>query len=159
MRALHVLVKRRMITPVENIEEKFGSVVRSLRLAAGMTQEQLAQALTSEGWAARQNTIAKLENGMRPTTIPELCAIAAVFDMSPRDLGAITWPPGADDEDETAKFELKQDLALKRTYLRTSQRELATLELEVQQLRHAVSELEKDVLDLEEELGEHHEEA
>jgi transcriptional regulator with XRE-family HTH domain len=147
------------MTPVENTEENFGAVVRSLRTAAGMTQEQLAQALTEAGWAVRQNTIAKLENGLRPTTVPEMYVIAAVFEISPRELVALIWPPDADDDDESARFALKHSLAVKRTQLRASQSELAALELEAEQLRHAVTGLAKDVSELEEQIGEHQEEA
>jgi transcriptional regulator with XRE-family HTH domain len=157
--ALHVLVKRRMITPVENIEERLGAVVRSLRMAAGMTQEQLAQALTGEGWATRQNTIAKLENGLRPTTIAELYVIARVFNVEARDIYALTDPPEVEDEDAAAKFALRQSLAMKRAQLKTSHSELAALDSEMQQLRYAVAGLEQDIIDLEEQLGEHSEEA
>lgn len=159
MPTLHVPVKRRMITPVENIEEKLGAVVRSLRQAAGMTQEQLAQALTGEGWATRQNTIAKLENGLRPTTIAELYVIARVFNVQARDIYALTEPPEVEDEDAAATFALRQSLAMKRAQLKTSHSELAALELEVHQLRQAVTGLERDIIDLEEQLGEHPEEA
>lgn len=158
MPALHVPVKRRMITPVENIEEKLGVVVRSLRQAAGMTQEQLAQALTEEGWATRQNTIAKLENGLRPTTLAELYVLARVFNVEARDIYVLTDPPKDEDEEGAAKFALKQSLALKRAQLKTSHNELAMLDREMAQLRHAVMELQKDISDLEAQIGEHPEE-
>lgn len=148
-----------MITPVENIEEKLGVVVRSLRQAAGMTQEQLAQALSNEGWAARQNTIAKLENGLRPTTLAELYVIARVFNVEARDIYVLTDPPKAEDEDAAAKFALRQSLAMKRAQLKTSHSELAMLDQEMAQLRYAVRELEKDISDLEDQIGEHPEEA
>ena len=157
--ALHVPVKRRNIVLVKNIEERLGAVVRSLRLAAGMTQEQLAQAVTEKGWTARQNTIAKLENGMRPTTILELGLIAAAFDMSVHDLGALIWPPKVEDEDESARFALKESLAMKRVQLKTARSELATLDLEAQQLKHTAAELELSIKELEDQLGQHSEEA
>lgn len=153
MLTLHVPVKRRKIVPVKNIEEEFGAVVRSLRLAAGMTQEQLAQALTSEGWAARQNTIAKLENGLRPTTLAELYVIARVFNVEARDIAALTDPPQAEDEKASAKFALRHSLAMKRAQLKTSRSELEALDQEALQLRYALRGLEKDIVDLEEQIG------
>lgn len=159
MLTLHVLVKRRIVTPVENIEEKLGAVVRSLRLAAGLTQEQLAQALTGEGWATRQNTIAKLENGLRPTTISELYVIARVFNVEARDIYALTDPPKADDEDAEAIFALRQSLAMKRAQLKTNFAELQALDAVMQHNRHMVKELQQDIADLEEQLGQHSEEA
>ncbi|QHK18823.1 helix-turn-helix domain-containing protein [Pseudarthrobacter psychrotolerans] len=144
---------------MENIEEKLGAVVRSLRQAAGMTQEQLAQALTGEGWAARQNTIAKLENGLRPTTVAELYVIARVFNVEARDIYALTDPPEVEDEDGAAKFALRQGLAMKRAQLKTDRSQIAALDAEMNYLRAAVMELERDIRDLEEQLGEHSEEA
>lgn len=159
MPVLHVLVKHRIITPVKNIEERLGAVVRSLRLASGMTQEQLALALTSEGWATRQNTIAKLENGLRPTTMGELHVVARVFNVTLRELFVLIEPPAAEDEDAVATFAKRESLAMKRAQLKTGRSELAMLELEVQQLRNTVAGLEKDITELEEDIGERSEEA
>jgi transcriptional regulator with XRE-family HTH domain len=55
--------------------------VRELRTARGWTQETLAQRMTAYGWAMHQTTLAKLESGNRPTSVGELAALAAIFEV------------------------------------------------------------------------------
>jgi transcriptional regulator with XRE-family HTH domain len=59
----------------------FGGRVKDLRRARGWNQEELAKRMTAAGYAMHQTTIAKLEGGNRPTTIGEVSAIAAIFNI------------------------------------------------------------------------------
>ena len=72
---------------LDQIERQIGGLVRMGRLAAGMTQEQLAEPL---GRTCQQ--IARYENGMDRVVASRLCQIADVFGV---DRGALL-PPRAD---------------------------------------------------------------
>lgn len=62
-------------------EEAFGRRVRELRSARGWTQGDLAERMTVAGYQMHQSTVAKLENGSRPTNVGEIAALAAIFGM------------------------------------------------------------------------------
>lgn len=97
---------------MENIEKRLGSVVRSLRLAAGLTQENLARQLTAEGLPTRQNTVAKLENGLRPTPVSELAALATIFNLSLAELSDAISPSAMDEKAiAAARVELNENKA------------------------------------------------
>lgn len=64
----------------------FGLRVRDERQQRGWTQGDLATRLASAGYGMHQTTIAKLENGTRPTTVEELFALATVFEMPAAEL-------------------------------------------------------------------------
>ncbi|WP_426986533.1 helix-turn-helix domain-containing protein [Pseudarthrobacter sp. Y6] len=101
---------------MENIEKRLGSVVKSLRLAAGMTQENLAKQLTAAGLPTKQNTVAKLEGGLRPTTVPELGALAKIFKCSIEEFAGWIFP---EHEDEAAVAAARADLALQAAVVET----------------------------------------
>ncbi|MFE4078523.1 helix-turn-helix domain-containing protein [Paenarthrobacter sp. YIM B13468] len=101
MFALVVIVKlhrSKYSVPVKSTEKQLGSVVRKLRQAAGLTQEQLAQQLTAEGLPTKQNTVAKLENGLRPTSVTEFSALARLFNLSVAELSDAVFPRELDAE-------------------------------------------------------------
>lgn len=62
-------------------EERFGAEVRAKRLAAGLTQGQLAAAMTHRGSPIHQTTIAKLEAGTRPTSVAEVVTLAGILGV------------------------------------------------------------------------------
>lgn len=64
----------------------FGRRVRDLRTARGWTQAELASALSFTGKSYHQTTIAKLENGARPTSVEEVHLLAALLDVEVVDL-------------------------------------------------------------------------
>lgn len=76
----------------------FGKNVRILRQALGLTQEELAKAMTEAGTPMRQTTVAKLERGARPTSITEASALATVLSVSIYALFAL------DDESKEALY-------------------------------------------------------
>lgn len=63
-------------------EQRFGGRVKDLRQARGWTQDELAQQMTAAGYPLHQTTVAKLENGSRPTNVGEIAAFAMIFDIS-----------------------------------------------------------------------------
>lgn len=63
----------------------FGRKVRELRIAAGLTQQQLAERLSRAGRSYHQTTVAKLEKGTRPTTLDELAPLASALGVSQAD--------------------------------------------------------------------------
>jgi transcriptional regulator with XRE-family HTH domain len=64
----------------------FGARVRGIRKARGLSQEDLAQALSDTGRSYHQTTVAKLESGTRPTSIEEVYVLAVLLDVPVSDL-------------------------------------------------------------------------
>lgn len=75
-----------------NIERKFGAKVRSLRLERGWTQRDLASKMTAAGHPMHQTTVAKLENGTRPTSVAEASSLASIYGISTGSLFGDTTP-------------------------------------------------------------------
>lgn len=69
-------------TEEERLARAFGEQVRELRTAHGWTQVELAKRLTEAGYTMRQTTIAKIEAGSRPTSVPEVVAMAKTLDVT-----------------------------------------------------------------------------
>lgn len=123
---LCVIVKRGKSTYsvlVENIEKRLGAVVKSLRQAAGMTQERLAEQLTAAGLPTRQNTVAKLEGGLRPTTVIEFGALARIFNYSVPELAQAVF---SDDAivDEAAREAMVSELTELRSRIDDARRRM-----------------------------------
>lgn len=56
-----------------------GQVLKECRRRVGMSQEDLARALTALGFPCHQQTVLKIERGSRPLKLAEAHAIAEVF--------------------------------------------------------------------------------
>ncbi|NEE42016.1 helix-turn-helix transcriptional regulator, partial [Streptomyces sp. SID7982] len=56
----------------------------SARLASGLSQGKVADAMNAEGFVFYQQTIAKVESGERPVRLDEATALARIFGA---DLG------------------------------------------------------------------------
>lgn len=63
-----------------------GQRVRDARNAAGMTQAQVAAALTSDEFEISAQMVSFLERGERTWSIPNLTKVARLFGVDPRDL-------------------------------------------------------------------------
>lgn len=122
---------------MENVEEvqsiarhgarMFGARVKAFRAASGLTQEDLARLMTSAGYAVHQTTIAKLESAVRPTSVEEAYALAAVFRVPVHDLLV------AEDDDE--QLTVRLELAAHATKLKALGAELADLGRREDELR------------------------
>ncbi|MEX5264292.1 helix-turn-helix transcriptional regulator [Kocuria sp. CPCC 205231] len=66
-------------------EKYFGARIRDLRKERGYSQEALAQGLSMTGRSFSQSTVAKIENGTRPTSVGELHLLAALLDVEITD--------------------------------------------------------------------------
>lgn len=64
----------------------FGVTVRNIRKLRGWSQEELARQLSEIGVTMHQTTVAKMENGARPTSVDELVLVARVLGVRPADL-------------------------------------------------------------------------
>lgn len=137
---------------MKNTENKLGSVVKSLRLAAGMTQDQLAKQLTAEGFPTRQNTVAKLEGGLRPTSVSELGALARIFNYSPAQLADAVFSEAAD-EAEGVKKAMRAELAQLHSEIEQMQTVLSMKEQEMMSTRHQLHEHSRRVAILESRLS------
>lgn len=71
---------------MNEVSKAFGARLKQLRNAAGMTQMQLADAVTHNGARLTHVMIAKIETNIRPTTVPELLALAQALDVTPAAL-------------------------------------------------------------------------
>jgi len=76
--------------PVSEVADQasyFGSRVRAFRKARGWSQEELAQVLANfHKVVLHQTTVAKLEGGARPTSVPEVFALASALGVSYEEL-------------------------------------------------------------------------
>jgi transcriptional regulator with XRE-family HTH domain len=62
-----------------NDNDTFRMWLRSTRVAAGLSQQKVADALKAEGVNLFQTQIAKIEGGERPLRLDEAAAIARIF--------------------------------------------------------------------------------
>jgi transcriptional regulator with XRE-family HTH domain len=65
----------------ENPERILGMRLRGLREEAGITQAQLAERMTRQGFSMHQTTIAKIEANQRPVTVNEAVTLATVLGI------------------------------------------------------------------------------
>jgi len=63
-----------------------GPQVRTLRLARGLTQEQLAAKAATQGWDMSRITLAKIEAQLRYVSDVEVVFFAALFKVSSQSL-------------------------------------------------------------------------
>jgi len=71
----------------ERVDELVGANIRQLRIAAGLSQGQLASKL---GESYRQQTLLKIEKGSRPLRLTEAAVLAQVLDTT---VDALLNPP------------------------------------------------------------------
>ena len=76
-----VLVKNDKEDRPQGVERRLGLRVRELRTARGWTQKALAQRASALGFTMHRTTVAKVESGTRPTSVAEVAALAAIFDV------------------------------------------------------------------------------
>jgi transcriptional regulator with XRE-family HTH domain len=87
----------------EDPERIFGQRLRVLREEAGMTQAQLAERMTGQGFPMHQTTIGKIEANQRPVRVNEASMLAGILGLQLSDLLA--------DPDLTAEVaELREEL-------------------------------------------------
>ena len=86
------------------IWKDFGSRVRRLRRDAGLTQAELCDSLASRGVRMHHTTLAKLENGGRPTPVDEVIGLAQVLGAPYSEL--LPSPGGPDEEPDLVMGDL-----------------------------------------------------
>jgi transcriptional regulator with XRE-family HTH domain len=67
----YIIVSMAEGDPYEEADKRVGSNVRRLREAAGITQVELAQAMTERGWQWHQSTVARVESGRQSVRFAE----------------------------------------------------------------------------------------
>lgn len=67
-----------------------GTAVRTLRLAADVSQTGLARALVERGLTITQQAVDRIERGLRSLRVEEAAHIAAVLDVPAGDLVQVT---------------------------------------------------------------------
>src|SRR5260370_38644649 len=87
--------------PSDFSDATFARRLRLVREAAGMTQQQLADAMAATGNRIHRSTIGKIESGDRPVTIGEAVQLAGILGIPLADLAT----------------ELPDDLWERRAYL------------------------------------------
>ncbi len=70
----------------------FALDLKVARRKAGLAQEDLAHLLGLD-----KSTISKIERGVRPVTLPELCALALIYGRTSDSVLAAVWPDAAAD--------------------------------------------------------------
>jgi transcriptional regulator with XRE-family HTH domain len=69
-----------------NDDQQFGENVQRLRKVAGLSQAELAAAMTDEGFPMQQQTVLKLEKGQRPMRLAEAVALARILKAKVEEL-------------------------------------------------------------------------
>ena len=71
-----------MVKRTENVDAVIGGNIKTARVAAGLSQEQLADKITEvSGQPMHQQTVLKIEQGSRPVRYTEAAAIAKVLSV------------------------------------------------------------------------------
>jgi transcriptional regulator with XRE-family HTH domain len=87
-------MQQRLQTPAN---ERIGANLRSIRTKKGMSQADLAKAMTDRGWPWHQQTVAQTESGKRPIRVDELEVISDVFGTM---ITTFTWEPAEINESQ-----------------------------------------------------------
>ncbi|OBK07266.1 helix-turn-helix domain-containing protein [Mycolicibacterium conceptionense] len=87
----------------EEWERLFAANVKRIRQARGLSQQDIADLLTEQGFPVHQTAVAKLETGQRPLRVAEAAAIAAALDIPPL---SVFYGPAEDDQLEELQREL-----------------------------------------------------
>lgn len=69
------------VVPSDFSDETFARRLRLVREAAGMTQQQLADAMAATGNRFHRSTMGKIESGGRPVTIGEAVQLAGILGI------------------------------------------------------------------------------
>jgi len=69
-----------------NLDAFFGSRLRDIRDAAGLTQQQLASQMNATGHKMHRSAIAKIESGDRPVSLWEAVQLARILGVEMREL-------------------------------------------------------------------------
>lgn len=75
---------------VAGMSTEIGTILRTLRQAAKMTQTALAREVTSQGLTITQQAIDRIERGLRSLRAEEAVKLAAVLDVNAGDLLQVT---------------------------------------------------------------------
>jgi transcriptional regulator with XRE-family HTH domain len=71
-----------------DVDELIATNLRTLRIALGLSQAELAERATDEGWQVYQQTIDKIERGVRRLSLSEAVVLSRVLETSPTDLAS-----------------------------------------------------------------------
>ncbi|MCT1985584.1 helix-turn-helix domain-containing protein [Dermacoccus abyssi] len=113
---------------------QFGVNLKTVRTSIGLTQAQLAEAVGDLGVRLTHVMIAKIEGGTRPTTVPELAALAEALRVPLSRL-----VPGVMGNDEMSNLEA--DLVMNKARTLTNLDIIEHVEDEIMQLRANHEEL------------------
>jgi transcriptional regulator with XRE-family HTH domain len=89
-------------------ERILGQRLRALREEAGMSQGEVADAMTRQGFPMHQTMIGKVEQNKRPVRVNEAAALAAILGLTLPDLLA---DPELDAVESTLRDELREATA------------------------------------------------
>lgn len=137
-RKAHVLCVR--MENVNSWEKVFGVRIREMRQLRGWTQEELARRMAEVGFQMHQTTVAKLENGTRPTNVGEIAALAALLEVPIGALFGTADHAEKQREVQTLQFRLKGLEAESEAIFEKR----AELDMRMSQLAHEMDEVRAD---------------
>lgn len=123
---------------LSDVTDVFGANVRAARKARLWSQTDLAQQLAHVGVYVHQTTVAKVENGTRPTSVAEVWALASVLGLGYDELLA----PVAAQSDRLLRAQHELDRAQRRRA--SLQADLDRQEAEVQAAAEVLELLRKE---------------
>lgn len=90
-----------------NPDEAFADLFKAQRAQSGLSQEDVAKAMTGQGYDFHQQTIYKIESGKRRVSVGEAIALAAAIKVH---VNTLMWQP-AEEESFSLAEELRDEVA------------------------------------------------
>ncbi|MDE0775550.1 MAG: helix-turn-helix transcriptional regulator [Nocardioides sp.] len=119
-----------------SVEASYGQPLRQARLAAGLTQQSLAELMRASGFTSwMQTTVTKTEAGTRPLRLDEFVALNQVLGYKPADTLAalMTEEPTARD---VLLDKLRKEIATAEVAVHNAELALKYRQAELEQLRN-----------------------
>ena len=114
-------------------ERILGMRLRALREEAGLTQAQMAERMTGQGFPMHQTTVAKIEANQRPVRVNEAVMFAAILNLG---LPGLLADPELDEEAADLRAQMQQ-AAVQRLEAETQR---ASLQAEIAALKERLAE-------------------
>lgn len=95
----------------EEVEQAAASRLRELRQRSGWSQSDMAGQMGARGWPWHQQTVARVEAGLRPLRLGELADVATIFGLTPAALISVDGFADAAGERQAMERTLREQIA------------------------------------------------
>lgn len=140
----------KFVTDGDDYNQRIGRSVQFLRQSAGLTQTDLAAALSARGLAFRQQTVVKVESGQRPLRLQEAEAIADALGVEVRQIvSGARYGTDPDPYSSTAiigsMLRLARESKVVQREFRDAVKKVMSVARDAQEMASAVGHLDEDL--------------